>query len=155
MTMAQLRTLIADQRGTAVIEMALAAPILAVLLVGMIDISNAYSKKLQLEQAAQRTIERAQQVSQPTDTLFLAALQAEAVEAGGAGTTAVVDFWLECSGTRAATFQTGCADGTTPARFVTVDITGKYTPMFANVRFQGSNTDGSYTMHGKAGLRMQ
>ena len=47
-----------DKRGAAIIELGLAAPILATMLIGMVDLGRGYSMKLQLEQAAQRAIER-------------------------------------------------------------------------------------------------
>ena len=49
----KLRTLAADERGTSLIEMALATPMFAALLMGMVDLSRAYSEKLQLEQASE------------------------------------------------------------------------------------------------------
>lgn len=49
---------ITQERGAAVIEMALIAPVLALATIGIVDISNAYSKKLALEQGAQRAIEK-------------------------------------------------------------------------------------------------
>ncbi len=57
--MKRLSHLFRDERGTSVIELALVAPILASLVIGMSDLSRAYSAKLQLEQAAQRSIEKA------------------------------------------------------------------------------------------------
>ena len=51
-------TLHHDKRGTAAIELALIAPILATRVVGIVDLSRGYSMKLQLEQAAQRAIEK-------------------------------------------------------------------------------------------------
>jgi hypothetical protein len=36
-----------------------------------------------------------------------------------------------------------------------VDVTHKFTPMFASRRWPGSNSDGTYTLHGRAGLRTQ
>ena len=54
----KLRNLCADDRGTALIEMALATPIFAAVLMGMVDLSRAYSERLQLEQATQRAIEK-------------------------------------------------------------------------------------------------
>jgi len=48
-----------------------------------------------------------------------------------------------------------CGSGQTYARWITVDITAKFTPMFSSSRWPGSNTDGTYTLHGKAGLRTQ
>src|SRR5438067_4764893 len=50
-----------DNRGAAVIELALIAPVLLLLLVGIIDISNAFNRKIALEQGAQRAIEKVMQ----------------------------------------------------------------------------------------------
>src|SRR3954468_18485844 len=50
--------LLANDRGAAVIEMALVAPVLALGVIGIVDVSNAYSRKLGLEQGAQRAIEK-------------------------------------------------------------------------------------------------
>jgi hypothetical protein len=38
---------------------------------------------------------------------------------------------------------------------VTVDIPGTYTPLFPSRRWPGANSNGTYTIHGKAGLRTQ
>jgi len=153
-------TLARDERGAALIEMALALPVLAGLLIGMVDISRAYSAKLQLEQSAYRAIEKVQQyntVESTYDTLR--------TEAGGAARAAgftdvtdndvTIDYWLECNGTRQTNYDTVCSSGQTYARWITVDITAKFTPMFSSSRWPGSNTDGTYTLHGKAGLRTQ
>ena len=53
--------LLRDERGAAVIELALVAPVLALMVIGIVDISNAYSRKLALEQGAQRAIEKIMQ----------------------------------------------------------------------------------------------
>ena len=58
MNLRRLTKLFANARGAAVIEMALVAPVLATGVIGIVDISNAYSKKLALEQGAQRAIEK-------------------------------------------------------------------------------------------------
>ena len=50
--------LLADYRGAAVIEMALIAPVLALGVIGIVDVSNAYSRKLALEQGVQRAVEK-------------------------------------------------------------------------------------------------
>ncbi|MCA1652669.1 MAG: TadE/TadG family type IV pilus assembly protein [Sphingomicrobium sp.] len=150
-----LKQLRADQQGAAVIEMAFVAPLLAAVLVGMVDLSGAYSKKLQLEQAAQRTIEKAQQTVVDQDSGFLATLKVEAASAAGVPVTQVtVDWWLECNGVRQTLYSVVCPNGTTYARYVTVDVWDNYTPTI-NARFAGSNADGSFTLHGKSGLRTQ
>ena len=50
--------LLSSERGAAVIEMALVAPVLALGVIGIVDVSNAYSRKLALEQGAQRAVEK-------------------------------------------------------------------------------------------------
>ena len=51
-----IRALISCDRGNSFVEMALAAPVLVSLLIGMVDISRGVSAKLQVVQAAQRTV---------------------------------------------------------------------------------------------------
>ena len=149
-----------DERGASIIEMAMAMPVLAGLLIGMVDISRAYSAKLQIEQAAQRAIEKVQQYNTSESTY--ATLRTEAASAArAAGFTAVadsdvtIDYWLECNGTRQANYDTVCTGGQAYARWITLDIPAKFTPMFSSRRWPGSNSDGTYTIHGKAGLRTQ
>lgn len=153
--MSRAVSLLRNERGSSVIEMALAAPVLALLLIGMVDMSRGYSTKLQLEQVAQRTIERVQNsdYSESQKTT----LQSEAATAAGVATTAVaVTSWLECnnSGTKLA-FTASCTDPNDHyARYVEIDIQKTYTPMFST-RFAGANADGTYTLHGVAGVRVQ
>ena len=47
--------LIRDERGASIVEMGLAAPLLATFLLGMVDLGGAYSAKLRVEQAAVET----------------------------------------------------------------------------------------------------
>jgi len=73
-----------------------------------------------------------------------------------------VKYWLECNGvnqntstaTMTTDFEKVCPSGQTYARYVTVDIQNAYQPMFST-HWLGSNPDGSFTLHGKAGLRVQ
>jgi Flp pilus assembly protein TadG len=155
-----IKSLARDESGASIIEMAMAMPVLASLLIGMVDISRAYSAKLQLEQAAYRAIEKVQQYNTTSSTYDT--LKTEAATAanssgftGVADTDVTVDYWLECNGSRSGSYSTNCTSGQTYSRWVTVDIQAKYWPMFATSKWPGSNSDGSYTLHGKAGLRTQ
>ena len=86
----QVQTLARDERGASIIEMAMAMPVLASLLIGMVDISRAYSAKLQLEQAAYRAVEKVQQY-QTTESTY-DTLKTEAGSAArAAGFTNVAD----------------------------------------------------------------
>lgn len=141
-----------EERGNSAIEMALAAPLLAALLIGMVDVSRAYSSRLVLEQVAQRTIERVQQTGfDPTQE---PALEAEAADAAGAGSTADVVFTLECDGVSQG-WTTTCSAGQAYARYVTVTVTSSFTPMFDSGYFPGSNADGTVALRGEAGIRVQ
>lgn len=159
--MKRLSHLIRDERGTSVIELALLAPLLASLIVGMSDLSQAYSAKLQLEQSAQRSIEKA--MNGKKETALFATLQAEAMAAAGVPAGNVtVRYWLECNGvsqnsspsTMAADYEKKCPDGQTIARYVNVRIQKAYSPMF-KVKWAGSNADGTFTLVGEAGIRVQ
>ena len=148
------RTLARDERGASLIEMAMVAPVFASMLIGMVDISRAYSAKLQLEQAAYRSIEKVQQYRTTTDTYTT--LQAEAASAAGVATSAVVvDPWLECNGVRQASYTGVCPSPQVPTRYITVTITKMFTPMFGSRFFPRANSDGTYTLVGQAGLRTQ
>jgi Flp pilus assembly protein TadG len=149
-----------DERGASIIELALLLPVLSTIVIGVADISRAYSQKLILEQAAYRAIEKVQQYQASQSTLT--ALQNEVVSAANdAGFTDVttsnvtIDFWLECNGARQTTYNMNCSSGQTQARWISVDVTHNFTPMFASSRWPGSNSNGSYTLHGRAGLRTQ
>ena len=143
-------TLLRDRAGTVTIELAMVAPILAAMLIGLIDISNAYSAKLRLEQVSQRTVEKVMQTSfkvADADTL-----KAEAEAAAGTGTTATVTYWLECDGTpktgstAAAAYASGCQDGEQYARYVQVSIAKPHSALIWNQ---------SWNITGVAGIRVQ
>lgn len=154
--MTKLRSILHDLRGTATIELALAAPMLAALVIGMSDLSTAYSTKLQVEQIAQRVIEKVQRSGfKTTDE---SALETEATTAAGATGSANVTFWKECTTSGGTTttvgFTTDCGDGDSYAKYVQIDVQKTYTPIIA-ARFAGSATNGTFTVHGIAGVRIQ
>ena len=164
--MHRLRSLRSDQRGASIIELALVLPVFSALVVGVVDISRAYSQKLLLEQAAYRAIEKVQQYQSTKSTYNT--LQDEVVAgATASGMTDVttssvnIDYWLECNGVRQGNGTAGngydgsCSSGQASGRWITVDVTHTFWPMFATHRFPGSNTNGSYTLHGRAALRTQ
>ena len=156
----KLRNLFADDRGTSLIEMALATPLLAAVLMGMVDLSRAYSERLQLEQATQRAIEKV--FNNQTQSTSYNTLKAEAVSAAQAsGFTTVtasnvtIDYWLECNGTRQADYDTPCTGGQIYARYLNVAIQKKFTPYFGTKYFPGANSDGTFTLRADAGIRTQ
>lgn len=153
-----IQRLARDDNGASVIEMALVLPFFATLVMGVADISRAYSDKLKLEQAAYRSIEKVQQYRDTSSTFTTISSEATtaATAAGFSPSTVTIDYWLECNGARQTTYNSTCPNATdTENRWITVDIAGTFTPTFASSVWPGSNADGTYTLHGKAGLRTQ
>jgi len=159
--LAQLRR---DERGASILEMALTAPFLAAMVIGMVDISRGYNAKLELEQFAQRAVEKAMQGMQGDESQSIfQGLQTETAAAAGVPTNKVeIRYWLECNGvkqntnvaTQAADYEKKCPDGQVYSRHLNVRIEKKYYPMF-ETKFLGSNPDGSFDLIGESGLRVQ
>jgi Flp pilus assembly protein TadG len=150
-------SLVRSEEGTSIIEMGFAAPILALMLIGMVDMSRGYSAKLQLEQIAQRTVEKIQNTDYVESTDYKTALKAEAAAAADVATTAVtIDSWLECTNNGVKlSFTASCTDTSHAyARYAEVSIQKVYTPMF-KTRFGGAEANGTYTLVGTAGVRVQ
>lgn len=146
-----------DRRGSSVIELALVAPILAALLVGVVDISRAVSTKVQLEQAAQRAIELAQRSDYATS--MNATLKSEAATAAGVTATTTnptVTAWLECSSSAThLNYDTGtCNSGVSYRRYVNITVQKSFTPLFGTRFFPGA-TNGAVTVKGSATVRTQ
>ena len=156
-----LRRLLGDRRGVAVIELALTAPIIAALVIGVADTSNAFSRKLALEQAAQRSIEKIMQTTAVTTPVD--ALKAEAVAQAGGGLTLAdvqVVYTLFCVSSTGvftvnADYDEGtCTSGSTESRYLEVRVTDEYTPIFP-LPFAGANAAGNYPVSATAGMRIQ
>ena len=170
-----IQRLRSDDRGAAIIELALIAPVFALMTIGIVDMSNAFSRKLALEQGAQRAIEKIMQTTGQTtveDTIKAEAVcQVNGVNADSTCksspiTAADVTVTYRLEGTDAGgavTTQTStdstafddffCATGTvTEAKYIQVGVTDKYTPMFP-IHFSALNGDGSYHLSATAGMR--
>lgn len=153
--LAKLRRLLRNQDGVAVLELALAAPILAVMVVGVADLSTAYSRKLALEQAAQRSIEKIMQTTGGTTPD--ATLKAEAVAQAGGGLVAddvTIEYKLFCNTVEAADPDGNCAAGEIEARYISVTVSDEFSPVFP-LHFAGVNAAGKYPLNATAGMRIQ
>lgn len=158
----QLKQLGRDDSGAAIIELALAAPILAMMVIGVTDISAAFGKKLELEQAAQRAIEKVAQTTgeaTPEDTIKQEAVCQFNGTSGGACKTAplttanvTVTYSLTCDGVVTA-YTSDCTSTQLEVRYITANVTYNYTPMF-DLHF-GTGADGKYNLKGSAGVRVQ
>ena len=160
--MRRLRKLARDRSGTATIELALCAPILAMMVIGVSDVSIAYGKKLELEQAAQRSMEKVMQTTgedTPENTIKKEAVcQYNGTTSGGTCLTSpittdnvTVTYSLTCNGTVTA-YTSDCTSGQTEVRYITTTVTDNYTPIF-NLHF-GTQSDGKYHLSGSSGVRV-
>jgi len=151
----------ADKRGAAIIELAFVAPVIALMTVGVVDLSNGFGRKLRLEQAAQRSIEK---VMQTTGVLSVegtitqeAICQYNGTNANGSCKTApltaanvVVTHRLECAGVLSSAAD--CIDDDVESRWLQVKVMDNYTPMFP-LRFTGLDAGGVYHIEAIAGMR--
>lgn len=155
MTMRRLLSrLAADRSGATAVELAVATPLLAVALMATFDISRGFSTRLDLNEAAGRAAELA--TAYGTVRTDYSALRTEAIAAAtasGVGTpTASVDSWLECNGARQPSGTVMCAQGAAYARYVSVTVSGTYTPLF-NVGGLIAGT--GFPINGSATVRIQ
>jgi Flp pilus assembly protein TadG len=174
--MRRLRTLAREDRGSAVIELALIAPVLATLIIGVTDVSIAYGRRLELEQAVQRSIEKVMQTT--GDTTVAGTIKKEAVcQINGSnadGTCAAgrlteaevtVTYRLECTSAGGAVSNQDSSDADTfdaftcpnatdtEARYIMATAVDTYTPMF-KIHF-GTGANGVYDLSATAGVRVK
>lgn len=145
----RLKNLCRNESGTAVVELAVVSPMIALLTIGVYDMSNGFNKKLKIEQAAQRSIEKIMNTS-ASDTIENT-LAAEAAQQGGVPLSNVtVTYRLECDG--AQTDAEECGEDQQASQWISVTVVDEYQPMFAK-RF-GPGT-GAYKLSATAGVRIQ
>jgi Flp pilus assembly protein TadG len=143
-----------DERGNSFIELALAAPLMAALFIGMVDASRAVSAKVDLEQAAQRALERVQATDYKTSDA--SAVEADAEAAAGTGSEATVDAWLECNhdGVHLNFDTDSCSAGQSYARYVEVNVQSSFAPLYGSM-FPGADSNGEIQVNGQATVRVQ
>ena len=151
----RFHSVLGDERGTTLIEMGFVLPVLCFLVLGIADVSVAFSDKLALEQAGYRALEKIQQSGYTHSTATtndLTRLEDDAEAAAGAGSTATAEAYLECrNGTQAPTelaYNSACQTGWTSARYVAVAIRKSHTPAFGGLT-------GTITLTGEASIRVQ
>ncbi|WP_265563514.1 TadE/TadG family type IV pilus assembly protein [Sphingomicrobium arenosum] len=171
------KRLAAEDRGSATIELALVAPVMAVMIVGVVDMSMAYSRKLAIEQGAQRAIEKVMQTT-TTETVHGTLAKEAAAAAGVPESQVSVKYVRECDGTETnittavaavqALIDAGtawenidtsamdCPSTTTlERRYLTVTITDNFDPVL-DPRLAGlGSKDGKFPITVETGIRTQ
>jgi Flp pilus assembly pilin Flp len=147
-----------DERGATIIEFGLLAPVLALFVMGIIDVSRGLSERFSLEQAVGRSLELVQsrnaapvfqeEGDTPEDAYQFAIDEAKAAAGPGAVVTPIL--WRECDGVETMPFEENCddnADGTPKdtARYLKIHITKT---------FQGEYFLGATTMVASGSVRI-
>jgi Flp pilus assembly protein TadG len=148
-----VRRIARDARGSSVVEFALAAPVLGLVVVGIADYGRGFSQRFALETAAHRTLERAAVGTTNTDYSFLAAEAAAAAGVPAADVT--FDNWLECQNDNGTTermpnYNDACDDEQQVARYIQVTIYKNFSPSF---KWTGKGS--TYRLSGAAAARVQ
>src|SRR5581483_3267691 len=105
--------LLRNDRGAAIIELALVAPVLALVVAGIVDLSNAYSKKLALEQGAQRAIEKIMNTTENATVESTLASEVQCQVNGSTTTSGVTTCNTSPTQTITVTWRLDCTTGGT------------------------------------------
>lgn len=151
----RLTTLLHDRSGAAAVEMALVIGLLVGLVLLVFDVTNAFTTKTRLEQAAQRAAELALSPGSIGSNYAYVATEAQSAY-GRPVRSSTVETWLECNGTRQATFGAICPQGQQSARYLAVVVQADYTPAWQWGGYLVSTMTGNgLTMTGDATVRLQ
>jgi Flp pilus assembly protein TadG len=147
-----LRRLRRDRRGATIIELALALPVLSVMLLGLVDVASCYSAQMSIQQAAARSLERVQVTGSSADFTYV---QTEAAASAGVPVSQVtVESWLECDNVKQAATVQNCSDASAVAgRYVKVTIASSYTPYFAYSPLGTRRSDGKVALSAASSVR--
>lgn len=161
--------LLADQQGAAVVELAIAAPILAVMIMGAADVGTAFSRKLALEQGAQRAVEKVMQTTE-LSTVQGTIADEVALQANVDASQVTVTFPRYCNNRLMPLvdldedgiedrddegFAKGapCGSSETEVHYIQVVVTDEYEPIFPALGMGRKLPNGNYKVEARAGMR--
>lgn len=124
---ARIGALIAETKGVALVETAMVAPFLAVIIMGTVDAARYGAAKMKIQQAVNRGLEMSWMGGKD---IAATDIQAQAAAQANVPTSSVtVTQTLECGGT-VTSWSSTCASGET-ARYTQIQISTTFTPSFA------------------------
>ena len=143
--------LIAQERGTTVVELAMAAPLLLLFLMGIVDLSGCVSSRIALQKAADRTLQLVSVKELSRDYAYARTTAATYADVPVQNVT--YDAWLECDATRMPSINDICEDGEEVKRLLRVEIRSGYALSFPFSQF--APADGVIDVVASSTLRMQ
>jgi Flp pilus assembly protein TadG len=136
-----------DERGTSLIEFGFVAPFLALLTMGIIDLSRGLAERFAIQQAVSRSLELVQArpvvASATASDVDYSFVKTEAAAAAGVPESQVtLTRWLECNGTDKGDVNGTCATGQDSARYLRVRVTKDFQGdfYFATIPMSASGT---------------
>lgn len=145
-----------DRRAASAVEFGLFAPVLAMMAIGIADLSRGIARKYQLEQASYRVLELVTVGTLQSDYSYVKPDAAAA--AGIPEDNITVDNWLECDGERIADFDEICEEEEQTARFLKVTLIDDFEPTFTYGplgKAFDSNDDGKIRLTSRSTVRIQ
>ena len=122
-----IRKLGGDERGVSVVELGLVAPVLALMIAGIIDLSQGLAQRFAMQQAVNRSLELVLAVPPPgdpdeadVDYSYVADEVAAVAEVSADQVT--LDRWLQCNETRMEEYTASCAEGEDTARYLSLSV---------------------------------
>jgi Flp pilus assembly pilin Flp len=151
-----IETLLEEESGVSMVEFALILPFLALMIVGIVDLGRGFSTQIALQQAVQRTLERAMVEEVKDDYTYLRTEAATAAKVPVGNV--VLDAWRECNQAREPAFLGACPDGQMVSRYVRITARSDFKPMFnysfLKVKFF-QTTNGMATLTTTSAVRVQ
>ena len=122
-----VRRIAGDERGLSVVELGLVAPVLALFLAGIIDLSFGLAQRFVMQQAVNETLElllaHPLEGDADDDDVDLTYLIDHVTEAADIDEDAVtIERWLQCDAVRMDDYAATCPGGQDSARYLSLTI---------------------------------
>ena len=140
-----------DRRAVSTIELGLLAPVLALFIAGIVDLSQGLAQRFAMQQAVNRGLEllaaRPLEADKNDDDVDFSYITTEAASAAGVPTSQVrVRRWLQCDDQAMTTYDSSCASGQDQSRYLELEI---------DKTFRGSFFVSQFTMTATGTVRIQ
>jgi Flp pilus assembly protein TadG len=129
--LARLAGLLGARDGSAAVEFSIAAPVLTIILVPMVDIGMAVYQQMQVQDAAQAGAQYAMAHGWNSSSIQSAVTSATALSVSASPAPSKSCGCPDGSSVTAATCGSNCSDGRPAGSYVTVNAQATYTPLFS------------------------
>jgi len=148
-----LKELSASKQGVALVELALIAPFLILLITGIVDLALYGATLLKAQQAVNRGLEMSMMGGTSVD---MDAIKIQVEAQAGSPATATPIPTQECAGV-AATWGSSCATGQETAKYTQIQLSTTYHPLlaFGTTAWMQTNANGDIPISVTGVIRIQ